>query len=189
MKGNDLFKIKQDALSHLLLISIAALFAAASFHLLTGDFSDSHFAKYMEWLIVPAGILGLTFFSFATIYCVYRVFKFKYLLTVNKDGFTDYSTMGSFGYTSWKDVISIRIFTLSKQKLIGVYVKDIEKLLVNTPWYVKKLTKADIAIGYPPITINLNSAKEKPEEVLVIMNKYWNEWKKNNEKEKTESGI
>ena len=186
---NNQFRIKQNSIIHISLILIALLLVAGSLHLLTGDFSDSHFAKRVNWLIVPVGVIGTAFFSLVTIYIIYRAFKYKYLLIIDIDGFIDSSTLGAFGYVAWRNVQSISIFSIAEQKLIGVNIDNTQKLMNKSPCYVKKLVKADMKMGYPPITINLNSAKEKPEEVLAIMNKYWNQWKLNNECKKESKAL
>lgn len=186
---NNQFRIKQNIMIHISLIFIAISFVACSLHLLTGDFSDSHFARRFEFLIVPVGIIGTIFFSIVAGYSIYRAFKNNYVLIIGVDGFIDSSTLGAFGYVAWKNVQSMSILIIAQQKLIGVNIDNTQKLMTKSPWYVKKLVKADMAMGYPPITINLNSAKEKPEEVLAIMNKYWNEWKQNNERENESDSI
>jgi hypothetical protein len=176
--------IKQNIYRHLLLVLGGIILTLASTYLLTGDFSDSDFAKHVSPLIIPVGTMGVLFSCTCTIYAVYRLFAKKDLLIIKEDGFIDHSTMASTGFTAWKDVTSIRLICVAKQKMIGVDVNHHDDSVIACSWYVRVLNKANVAAGFPPIAINLNSAKEKPEEIVIIMQRYLEVWKKNhNEKE------
>lgn len=128
-------------------------------------------------------IVGILFFGIVMIYLINKIFNNKPILIINKDGFTDDSTISALGFVSWCEVKTISLLHIGQLKMIGVDLVDLGSLLINKPWYTKKLIKGNLSMNYPPITINLQSSKESLEEVLAIMNKYWDEWKKNNEQE------
>lgn len=137
---NSVIKITQNKSKHVVLIFFALLFVFGSYYLLIGDFSENNFAQRVEFLILPVGICGMVFFGATTIYVIYRLFKYKYMLVIESNGFVDYSTMIALGFVAWEDVESINIYSIAKQKIVGVNVKNIEELLVDKSWYVRKLT-------------------------------------------------
>ncbi|WP_419027014.1 STM3941 family protein [Culturomica massiliensis] len=172
-------KIEQTKYKLIFLIVLAVVCMIGCIHLLTGDFEGSGLYDRLKWLVPPMAISAILFLAGAIIYMIYR--WHKCILIIEDNGFTSYSTIAALGYIQWKNVENIIIFTVSEQKFIGVTVNNIEELLNKAPWYAKKTTKINMAMGYPHVTISLQSAKEKPEEVVVMMNKYLDEWRKNNE--------
>lgn len=128
-------------------------------------------------LSISVSIIGILFFSIGVIYMLYKLFLKKIILEINRKGFIDHSTIASLGAISWDEVIRITPWIAGRQSLIGIYVKDINKLLVGKVWYKRKLTYANMAYGYPPITINLNSTKEDIDDVILMMNHFLEEWK------------
>ncbi len=166
--------IKQNLFRHFLLIAGGLLLLLASLFLLLGDFSDSMWIKRFEWVRIPLAVTGVIFFCTGTGYAIYRLWKFHYVLVIDRKGFIDYSTMAAIGFVEWKEVtrIYVRKIPFMDQKLIGVEVRNINRLCKNQPWYKKKLIQANLKSGYPPITITLNSAKEEVDAVCETMKTY-----------------
>jgi len=154
------------------------LYVVDNYHAI--GYQSTKLLRYKDTSIVLS-IITVLFFGTGLIYLVYRLFKYKYLLIITKEGFYDYSTMSTIGFVPWSDVKNINLYVIASQKLIGVNVKKIKKKLSSTSWYKRKFTNWNVIGGLSPITINLNSAKENVDDVILIMNKYWDEWKKNNE--------
>ena len=90
--------------------------------------------------------------------------------------------MSGVGFVSWELVESIYVLNIpvANQVMVGLRVKKLGEILTNKSWVVKRLTNANISGGLPPITINLNSAKETPTEVADVMNRYLGGWRMNN---------
>lgn len=128
---------------------------------------------------IPLLIIGIILSGGLTIYLTFRLFNVRHALIIKKDGFIDYSTISAVGFISWASVKSISILTIGFQNFIIVDVKSINNLLKPLRRYKQHIVKMTIKLGFPPVAINLNSIKEKPEEIVVIMNKYLDEWRKN----------
>ncbi len=161
------------------LCSVAVLYSAIEYMNYKPEYST--IISRNKELALIVSIIGILFFVVATIYVVLNFFKDKPVLSIGEDGFIDNSTMAAIGFISWKEIKSISLLHIGKLTMIGVELFDLNKVLVNKSWYKKKLINGNLSVNYPPITINLNSSREKPEQVLIIMNKYLDEWRKNNE--------
>lgn len=168
-------KIEQTKYKLIFLILLALLFMIGCFHLL-GNFEGSSLYERLKWMVPPMAISAILFLTSAIIYMIYR--WHKCILIIEDNGFTSYSTIAALEFIQWKNVENIIIFTVSEQNFIGVTVNNIEELLNKATWYAKRTTNINIAIGYPHVSISLQSAKEKSEEALASMNKYWEAWKK-----------
>lgn len=83
---SGVIEIRQNRLKHLALVLLGLLAVLASYHLLTGDFSGSDFARRVEFLRRPVGISGIVFFGACTIYAVYTLFKLRNVLVIGPAG-------------------------------------------------------------------------------------------------------
>lgn len=159
--------IRQKRCKQVLLTLLSAGFVVVSLHLLTGDFTDSHYAQRHALLIVPAGICGTLFFSITTLLLFYNLFKTNVILFTDEKGFTT-----RLGFIPWEEVIRISLCTIGKQKFIGIEIKHVKKLLKANSWYQRKLIRANMAFGYPPITLSLNTTQTDIHVVISEMQKH-----------------
>lgn len=175
------------------LCSIMVLYTAI-WYMINSESKYDTFLYRSKELACVISVIGVIFFGIGLVYILSNIIKSKPILEVTKDGFIDNSTMSALGVVRWFDVkeilmVNILVGNISKTTMIGVRVANLSMLIKKKPWHVKKLINGNKLMGYPPITINLNATKEKPEEVLAIMNRYWEEWKHNNEQENESDSI
>ena len=170
LPGTILVKQKKSKQVWLIILSIALFFG--SLHVLTGDFGDSHSGRRAK-SAKPVAICGVLFFGLGGIGLSYQLLKRKYIVIMDDRGFEDHSTLANIGFVAWTDVKAMERWVIGKQEFIGIEVWDTDKLLAGKSWYARKLIRANMALGYPPITINLNSAKEEVGEVLAKMRENW----------------
>lgn len=177
MEVGEKIIIKQDRCKQFYLTILSMAFFIAAFWLIIGDFSNNHLAKRYGLLILSVGVCGIMFFGITTLFLFYRLIAPKDILILHKEGFIEHSTMASLGFVAWDDVTTITSWVVGKQRMVGVSIKDIDKLLSGKSWYKRKLTYANMTCGYPPITINLNSTKKNIDDVILMMNHFLEEWK------------
>lgn len=173
-------RIEQTKYKLIFLLILAVVCMMGCIHLLTGEFDETSLYEQLSWKALIMTVLAILFLVVAIIYMIYS--WNKCIVTIEDDGFTSYSTIATLGFIQWKNVEDIKVINVKEHKFIGVTVNNIDKLLDQAPWYVERIIQYNITKGYPHISISLQTAKEKPEEVLAIMNKFWNEWKDNNKK-------
>lgn len=119
------------------------------------------------------GITGTFFFGFCLIVIFVRLVNPRAVLIINEKGFTDNCASFSFsniGFIPWESVNKIYISSLLTQKYISVEINGIEKYLSSK--YHKIMINTNSALGYPGVTISLNSTDEKCENVIKIMQEY-----------------
>lgn len=182
---------KQDILKVLKLLLIGICFIAVCVIMLVYIADHYHdigvpttkLLKYKEFAI-PVLVAAIVLFSAVTICYAIRLTKNTPVLTIGRDGIVEHSTIVSVGLIPWSEIKSISVLRVGIQTFIMVDAKNFKKLISKLPKYKQIFIKTTMKLGFPPIAINMNSIRENPGEVLAAMNKYWDEWKKNNEKEK-----
>lgn len=137
-------------------------------------------SKFAKIFLKITGLIGIIFFGLAFLFIIYRLFKPKNILTINIDGFIDNSSAISLGYIPWSEVEKIKEFKVISERFIGVELKNEEEYLKRTSNIKLKLLKINLKIGYPIISINLNSTKADIEVITLIMIEYYSYWKENN---------
>ncbi|ERJ11143.1 STM3941 family protein [Haloplasma contractile] len=123
-------------------------------------------------------MIASLFIAFGMIVYFIQIFENKPLLIINKNGFTDNSTLLSLGFISWEEVIELYeksdyINELKNIHFIAVRLKDINKLL-NT---VSKIKSKLIRSNLDTILISVVTSTYKDQEVLEIMQYYFDSYK------------
>ena len=133
-----------------------------------------------------AGIVAILFFGYGAVFFVKGMISPTPLLIIDENGITDNSTASSVGYIPWEDVVNIsKVVTavvgvkMASGRYIAVDVKDINKYTDKASPLAAKMMSANMSLGYHPINIALYLADRKLEDVFEILNKYFDEYKKN----------
>lgn len=186
---------KQNLWKVLTLQLIGVVFVAVGIYLL--DLAIEHYhdpnptLKLLKYkaITVPIIIIAIILSSCMIIIYTIRYIQNKPVLIVNSNGMIDHSTIVSIGFISWSEIQNISLWRLSPiQTFIILDVTNFKRIINRLPAYKRRYITATAILGLPPIAINLNQVKEKPEDVLAVMNKFWNDWKENN-KAKSHSGM
>ena len=171
----DRVVIKKIWTKQLFILFLALLMTLASVFCIIVDASSSRHHPYIMKLV---GIVGTLFFGggLLSLICTFN----KEQMVIDSEGFIDYGANASFGFVPWSNVESISVSVYKSQKFFGVEVKDRDLLLEKLPKYKQILVRFFAKMtGIPPITISLGLVKEKPQEILDLMNEYLDEYQKN----------
>lgn len=132
-------------------------------------------------LSIIISLAGIIFFGSTCCGFLHTIItKRTMYLSLQGAGITIYSLTGSI-LIYWNEVNYITMATqFNEIDLIAINVRNRNKFKKRLPYFKRLLMGINKRTDYS-ININLTMIKEKPEEVLAIMNKHWDEWKKNNE--------
>ena len=171
----DRIVIKKVWTKQVFILFLALVMTSASVFCIIVDVSSS---RHHPYIIKLVGILGLLFFGGGFLTLIYTFNKEQ--IIIDTEGFIDYGANASFGFVPWSNVESIGIFVYQSQTFIGVEVKDRDLLLEKLPKHKQMLVRFFAKkTGSPPITISLGLVKEKPQEILDLMNDYLYDYQKN----------
>ena len=126
------------------------------------------------------GLSGFVFFSICTFFILKVKFKNRNILVINNEGITDNSTALALGFIPWSDVKYMRIGFVGSQKFIDVGIRNEALYLERLNRWQRKVIKINQKMGFSMVAINLTFTGYKPEDVLSIMqgffeNRIWDE--------------
>lgn len=126
--------------------------------------------SYIFW-----GLLSVLFFGFCMIIIFATVIFCPSILIISEKGFINNSNLVSSGFISWNAVKKISVSSWPLMKVISVETNNNYNPSQNK--YQKFMSKLNQIMGYPGIQITLISAKEKPKDIVKLMNKYLDNFK------------
>lgn len=126
-------------------------------------------------------IIGILFFGGGTILLIYEFIKATPLMTIDDKGITFRSGLTRRMNVLWGNIKSITVSNFFNQRFICIELDHIQEFITKQNFTTRNIIRLNRLMGQTSLTISLNSTIEKPEQVLAIMNKYLDEWKKNNE--------
>ena len=180
--------IEQNKKKQFLLLFIGVLMTTAAIAMLYtvvtnyGDdvtYQTSKILRYKNTSLVMS-ILGILFFGGATLLMIYELIRSIPLMTINHHEVVYHSGLTRCTKVEWCDIRNIWLTQFHSQKIIAISIRSINDFKVNQNWITNKIISMSVAMGQPDITISFQTTKVKPEEVLAMMNRYWEEWKHNN---------
>lgn len=121
--------------------------------------------------IIPGLAAAIVFFG-GLIYSISKAVKVKKLLTITMEGIIDSSPMGGIGFIPYDDIKEFQIVNLYRNRAIAVIPKNIDTFLSKLSAVKRRQVKRNINIQLPPVTINVELAKDmEPEDILSLLQK------------------
>ncbi len=119
--------------------------------------------------ITVVGILALAYFVFMAAYTVFRLISPKDAMIVCRNGYYDFITSpGKNLFISWKSISSARIFGTKNAPVLGIFLKDPEKLIAELDDDIAEEVRANLDIGLPPLMYREDEIKEPLQRVLTL---------------------
>lgn len=165
-------RVKQNNGKQLMLLLLAIIMVTLS----VAIFFLNDETSIKRIVMMAIGVIGTLFFSLCLLFILKRFLHPKDILVINEKGFEDNSSLFSVGFVSWDMVKRVYISNVMSQSFISVEVNNLEKLFENLPKSKIKAIKLNQSLGYPPISITLNSTKENMMEVLEKMRGFQEEF-------------
>jgi hypothetical protein len=177
--------IKQKPIKRILYFVISIMLFLIGFILLKSYFMIG--ADDRGYLI--EGLLGIAFIGIGLIILLTIIFKRMPRLIINKEGIIDKLSMDSLGFIPWSDMGNIQLIEVAKQSFISIKIVNFNDKMKKLSKYKQTLNRwgLDIKIiyksDYDDIIISSMYTNYETKELLDIMEKYRQEYKKNRKSE------
>ena len=115
---------------------------------------------------VLIGWLCIGYFFLTTPVFLWQIFDSRPRLILDEDGVID-RTLG-VGKIFWKDIKSLSVRTAYKNDSVCLEMDEEsnQRYLSNLSSTKRKLAKAGVALGWPPLSLNLSGVKGSTEEIF-----------------------
>ena len=154
-------------------VKVATLMVVASIAVLVLGFVDN--VLIMKLL----GIAATVYFSLCFVVLAKRACNVKPLLTVTEESVIDSSSAFSLGEILFSDIERFEIVNLYGQRAIGIVPIDAEQFMERLTKSQKKNAKLCLDRGYPPVSLRVDTAKDKTiEEIFALLEKRLKDYKK-----------
>jgi len=115
------------------------------------------------------GYITIIFFGLLAVFCIKKIFDNRPALIFNDLGFDDRSSLFSAGFVLWKDVRSISVLEIRKQRMIMLELNNPEKYIQNQNNFFKKqivkmnfkLYGAHLSLSSKVLNINFDELYEQ----------------------------
>ncbi len=131
-------------------------------------------------LISIIGIIGILFAGLGTIYYTYKLFDNKPGLIINNIELIDNSSFIGCSHILWKDINSISVIEIHRQKLIMLHIRNPQDYIDNQKSVIKKKAlQWNYRTYSTPIAITSNGLQTSHNELLAILVNYFDESRDN----------
>lgn len=121
--------------------------------------------------LIP-GMMAALLFLIGFFVSLQKAMKVKKLITITMDGIIDNSSISGIGYISFDDIKEFQIEKIYRSRVISIIPKNMESFLTKLSVVKRSQVKRNIAMKLPPITINVELAKDmEPEDILSLLQK------------------
>jgi hypothetical protein len=134
-------------------------------------------------VIFIGGFVGILFFGFIGFFILKKLFDKSPGLIISNDGITDNSSGVSAGFIPWSDIKEIREVRVVNQKFINLVVKNPEVYIDRQSNAFKRwIAQKNYKLYGTAIGISANGLKYNYEELKVLIQKRFQEYKSKNSK-------
>lgn len=111
-------------------------------------------------------IFGFVFFGYCFVFLMQRMKEGKPVLTVDKNGITDCSSLISFGLIEWKDIERIYIDGVMNNEFIEIEISNEDKYIHRLSFIFACLVKVNKKMGHQAVCITLHTTGISPHEII-----------------------
>ncbi len=123
-------------------------------------------------IVTIIGIAALAYFLFMTVFTIFRIINPKDAMIICRSGYYDFITEeGNNLFIPWKSIDSAKVFGTKKAPVLGVYLVEPEKLILELDDSTAEELRANIEIGLPPLMYREDEIKEPLQRVLTLFMK------------------
>lgn len=163
----------------ILMLIGSGLFVAGGIRFVVNPDSISKSTIVSSEFIFILGIVSILFFGLCAIVALRKLFDNKPGFILDNQGLTDNSSGFSAGRISWSDIESISVVQIKRTKLIMLSIKDSKNFISNQKSSLKKkIMQMNMNLYGVPVSISSNSLQIKFDDLLSLINEYWNANKK-----------
>lgn len=113
--------------------------------------------------------IGIPFFSFATLYALYRLLAPRPSVVLTAEGIVDNASATAVGLIHWYEIDQVAIHAVAGQRMLGITVRDLPALLERIDPLKRSAVQTNLRLGFPPVSIPQNMLAMPLEELLGLM--------------------
>ena len=115
------------------------------------------------------GWSGLVFFGACAVVGVWQLRESGPRLTIDDDGILDRTL--KVGVIAWEDIEGAAVGRVRRNPFIALALRDPAKYTSRLSPLMQRLVKANVALGFPPLSLNLTGLDADPERVAELVMK------------------
>lgn len=158
--------IPKHKLKQIGLFLVSLLFAYIGYRMVNSEFRSSRMSPELATFF---GYLGILFFGLGGLLIFFNMLTSKPALIINSDGIINNSHVGGGYLIRWKNIKSLRIISINKQRMIEIDLKDDEEIYQQVNFLVRKWMKLNGRFMGTPTFIPAVLIKMNLEDVLSII--------------------
>jgi hypothetical protein len=135
--------------------------------------------RYKNTSLIISSI-GIIFFGIGFMAGVYQSIKGHILMDINDYGLNYHSCTSGTIVFLWKDIKEVSSSAIANNAILCVSLNNPDDFMRKCSYLDRRLMRANVSLGYPPITIGLNAVKENPKDIVSVINGNLTEWKRIN---------
>ncbi len=136
----------------------------------SGSFAGLGIVMIVTAQNVFLGCVVVAFFGPGALLLAWQVIDLRPRLIIDSDGVID-RTLG-VGRIDWSDIKSAHLQSVGEADFISLILHDPDKYLNRMSWLKRKLARANSAMGFNDVNLNLAGITIPPEEVLQLVTGY-----------------
>ena len=104
-------------------------------------------------VLAQFGIIGIAFFGAAGTYAVYRLVVPRPAVRLTPYGIFDNSSVVAAGFIPWSDIAFVAPVTVSRNRMLGFFLKDPASFARSKPWPIASLLRLNLRLGFPIVSV------------------------------------
>ena len=117
------------------------------------------------------GWSGLLFFGGCALVGVAQASRRGPRLTIDDDGVLDRTL--KVGVIAWEDIEDASLIHIQGNPFIALELRDATRYTAQLSPVMQRLVRANVALGYPPLSLNLTGLDADPDQVAELLMKEW----------------
>ena len=159
-------KIPKHKIKQIGLFLASIVFVYIAYKMINSGFRSRRMSPEMATFF---GYLGIIFFGFGGLLIFFNLLTSKPALTINATGIINNSHVGGGYLIRWKNIKSLRIITINKQRMIEIDLKNDDEIFQQVNFLSRRLMKVNGRFMGTPTFIPAVMIKMNLDDVLSII--------------------
>lgn len=149
--------LRNSRKQYVVFLGIGLVFVAVGLYLLLKGEAE---AAWIAWLCI-------VFFGACAAVFLRQLFDNRPRIVINERGITD--RMLGVGLIAWSDIEDAYTASINNNVFICLELRNTDDYLQRLAPLKRKITKANTALGFTPLSLNLSGVQADPDEVLELI--------------------
>ena len=100
-----------------------------------------------------AAVLAIVFFGLCALVILARILRHSPVVLLSHQGITDQTSPFAIGFVSWEEIAFLSIYTIEKQPMLGLHLKDPDSIMARVGRAKAGYMKLNRRMGFAPMNI------------------------------------